>query len=842
MSLGAFNIYVPLINSFSANWSTSGLTTDNLFIDASSNQQYIKYSGQTDNSLNITGIALTANSSVATGYQTLTFPNGRGPTLCYVVYSATFAGLSQSANNIVTCWYSNYQTSGNNKSSVQFNVLLSAGPPSAPVSAPTFGAQTQNSNGISLNVTSAAPQFTDASNSIVAPGPPGIQAYKVNAFSLGDGTYRSPSAVAYPSTFFTSSTSTGIVALSQLYPDSSYNVYAQAQNNSSFTAYGPTGPVSILSATSLSAPAASAGTFSYTLPSPNTVTAKLVWANASGNTTNQSVTPVIIGTSPSPLTNSSSVTNAIQTLANRGKGLNGGTTSILDVSASVVRPVGVVAGFTQSIALAYNGFPAAPPTPATAAGYVSITPTTPADAYAAQVTALQGYYLTASNSVIISSSAFTSSNDKTTVTLTARQKTTGGTTSIATPYTYYYDASGNAAPTFTSTPTITMRNTNASYQVSGIFAIEGPVDLSCNTSIASNIGQYFYNNTQILSYGSSGTSETTTGNVTSSLTGGKFNYPVTFTNSAITNPQTNTFDTSMSLTVTAYSPTTFSTAGTAATISAIMDQPSYDLLTGSTVGYPASIQSMIFTSTAYVYGYRISSGTTPGPGGNTTTTTLPPASSTFVTTAYNNATSLVVDASMQDLQMANGQYQTKGTGTGSGYKNYTTYLYGPTQTNTLNYSTISATGYRYAQFSFNVTPSATTYTAIRFIVNGISQTVNLTGGLSPTVGSGPTALFFYYRIEQSSTYTSFSASYPNTTWINVGSNANPVLGATNYYNTTQVVNGGNIMSFSGTTLTINAQLFQLTVPTGTNDIYVYFRVAAPMNENFWFTNVQASFV
>jgi hypothetical protein len=376
-----------------------------------------------------------------------------------------------------------------------------------------------------------------------------------------------------------------------------------------------------------------------------------------------------------------------------------------------------------------------------------------------------------------------------------------------------------------------MRNTNASYQISGIFALEGSIDLSCNTSIASNIGQYFYNNSQILVYGSSGTSETTTANVTSLLTGGRFNYPVTFRNSTITNPQTNSFATAVSLTVTAYSPTNLSTAGTAATIIAILDQPSYNLITGAT--YPGSPQSIGVNTTQY--GFRISSGTTPGPGGDTRTTALPPPSSSFVDTSYNNATSLVVDASMQDLQIANGQYQTNGTGAGSGYKNYTTYYYGPTQLNTLNYTTIGATGYRYAQFSFKVASSGT-YTNLQFLVTGISQTITFTGS-QPFVGS--TRLYFYYRIEQTSTYNQFGASYPNTTWLDATSLSNPQVTSGNYYDTSQVINAGNNSSFGSGTYTINSLMVGLTVST--SDVYVYFRVAAPMNEDFWFTNVQAQF-
>jgi hypothetical protein len=662
----------------------------------------------------------------------------------------------------------------------------------------------------------------------------------MTASSAGDSTYRYNAAVVYSATQFTSNTSSGIVALSQLYPDSSYNVYAQAQNNSSFTGYGPTGPAGILSATSLSAPAASAGTFSYTSPA-NTFTAKLVASNSSGNTTNQSVSPVIIGTSPAPLTNSSSVTNAIQTLANRGKGLNGGTTSILDVSASVVRPAGLVAGVTQSAALAYNGFLIATPSTVTVAGFITLTPSTPLDAYVAQTSALQGYYLTASNTVTISSSVFISSNDKNTVSLTARQNTAGGATSTATPYLFYYDASGNAVPTFTSTPSIKMMNTSSAYQVSGIYILEGTIDLSCNTSIATNIGQYFYNNSQILAYGSSGTSETTTTNVTSSLTGGKFNYPVTFRNSTITNPQTNTFATAVSLTVTAYSPTNLSTAGTAATITAILDQPSYNLITDTTL-YPTTPNTTPISLAVESYGCRIDSSFSYVGGSYNDNIPIVNPNPLLATTQYVQSKSLIQS---QDLQLTNGTYQTNTSS--NGYLNYSSYFYGPTQQNSLDYSTttIANSGYRYATFTFKASNggSSATYNTIRFKVNGITslQTLALTG-TQPTVNSVP--IYFAFRLTDDANPNTFNGSTNNTSWLDATNNAYTAVGAGNFNTST----AGSIFSanaitantFSSGTLTINSVLYPVTFTS--SQVYVYFRICAPMNADFKFESVQAKFM
>ena len=768
---------------------------------------------------------MTANPSVPTGHQQLLFPGEVTPRWTYVIYDDVFAGLEQSPNNIITAWYSNYQQNGNNHSSIQFNVLVS-GAPSAP-GAPTFGPQISDASGILVDATSSPPQYNDASGGIPPPGPPGIKAYKMTVSSNGDSTYRYNSAVPYDVNQFIAETTSGIVTLSQLYPDSSYNVYAQAQNTS-FAGYGPTGPVGVLSATHLPMPTNS-GIFGYTGP---TYTAKLVASNASGDSANASVSPILFA-SPAPWT-STSVTNSIQAVSNRGKL---GTTSIFDVSGNVVRPAGVSAALSQVASLSYNGFPISTPSPASATGYITINPTTPVDAYAASQVALQGYYLTTSNSATISSSVFVISNDKTTTTLTTRQKATGGET-IESGYYFYYDA--YTTPPVLNSVTIGLRNTITSTQISGIYIVYGPVNLSCNTNV-SNIGTYFYNNDQILEY-SSGQSETNTSNVTSSLSGSKFNNPVTFVNSTtVQNPAATMFTTSSIIAVSAYGPTTvISTDMSSNSIPMILDPLSYDLVSGSTAGYPSSVAT-IGLNTGTIYGFRVSSGaaiTSPAPPPYITQ--LPPASS-IATTPYDNSANLTAN---QDLQLTNGQYQTKGTGAGTGYKNYTPYYYGPSQLNTLNYSGITNTGYRYSTFSFKVATNTSPFVFVQFKVNGISQTITFQNSdvTRPAVGS--TRLYFYYRVEDADNFSSFDLTHVNTNWLDAINTVPPELNQSNYYNLDYpAVSAGNANTpntFIGGTYTINCLSIPINV-TLSDNYYVYFRVCAPMNEDFWFSNVSAQF-
>jgi hypothetical protein len=246
-------------------------------------------------------------------------------------------------------------------------------------------------------------------------------------------------------------------------------------------------------------------------------------------------------------------------------------------------------------------------------------------------------------------------------------------------------------------------------------------------------------------------------------------------------------------------------------------------------------------NTGTIYGFRVSSGTAiTSPAPPPYITQLPPASS-IATTPYDNSANLTAN---QDLQLTNGQYQTKGTGAGTGYKNYTPYYYSPSQLNTLNYSAIANTGYRYATFSFKIATNTSPFVFVQFKVNGISQTITFQNGdvTKPIVGS--TRLYFYYRVEDADNISSFSISYVNTNWLDATNTAPPQVNQSNYYNPDYpAVSAGNANTpntFIGGTYTINCLSIPINV-TSSDNYYVYFRVCAPMNENFWFSNVSAQF-
>jgi len=724
------------------------------------------------------------------------FPDGI-TRYCFVFYDAKFPQnfVANDPNNKITCWYTNYRTA-TNPTSTNFNIFLEAGPPSAPGAPSTGGTQTSSIAGISLPSTVTAPTYADGLNSFTGP-PPSIQSYQMVVSSPGDST-RYGGAVAYSNTF---TSSTNSFTLSGLYPSSTYALFAKAKNNSTNTSYGPTGSTSSLATIALAMPS-NTGSFSYS-PSP-TYTAKLVGSNVY-DASNASVSPVLL-TSQTTLT-SSSFTNPIHTQSNRGST----GTSLLTVKADLVNDSATVSTLTAT----YNGFNAAVPTATDT--YMTINTNT-WDGYS--LAALRGYYLTSANTVLLKSTAFNSSNNRNYVNVAVTQ--TGQTSNNSSTYFYYDLYSG--PPTFNSSA-ITLRTTT-NRQICGIYVIYGSVGLNTTTSV-NKIGTSFYNSTQILSY-SSGQTETDPSRSNKGAAAKSFTDPVVFTNTtSVVQPAVASFATSTTLTTTAYGPTNASASTTSNSIFMILDTATNTLVTSS--AYPATILTIGLASSQF--GFRINSGSVSA--GPPFTTALPPAS-VAATTAYDNSVSLV---SNQDLQICAGFYQTK-TGNANGYLNYGTYYL-----NTLDYSGISATGYRFATFSFKAAQNTSPFTFIQFKLNGVQQSITFPASdvTKPTVGS--TRLYFYYRVEDGNASTNFGAAYRNTTWLDATNTSAPLLNSSTYFDTTKVLSAANSSTpntFASQTYTINCSCNSLTVGASDN-IYVYFRISVPMNETFAFSSVSCQF-
>jgi len=257
---------------------------------------------------------------------------------------------------------------------------------------------------------------------------------------------------------------------------------------------------------------------------------------------------------------------------------------------------------------------------------------------------------------------------------------------------------------------------------------------------------------------------------------------------------------------------------------------------------PTSPQT-ISTTTLY-YGFRILSEAPKSGQTDSYYTELPPT--TFnLTTAYNNTLSLLSDA-QYDIQLTNGTYQTKGLSS-NGYLNYNGIIYSSTLTNTLDYSTIPATGYRYLTFTYTV--PFTSVNNIKFVVQNDSSTPIFSGSnQQPYIGSTTgSRIYFYFRGENSAKYTAqyFTADYSNSTWVDATiptSSSYPQITSQNYYNYLGIplLSCGATLTYATTTFTMicpSTMGFSNTTGGGTN--YVILRIALPMNVTFKLTGVQA---
>jgi hypothetical protein len=231
---------------------------------------------------------------------------------------------------------------------------------------------------------------------------------------------------------------------------------------------------------------------------------------------------------------------------------------------------------------------------------------------------------------------------------------------------------------------------------------------------------------------------------------------------------------------------------------------------------------------------RVSSGTVSGSATTEPYLYLP---TSINTTAYDQAQNLITN---QDLQIANGLYQTK-AGSPNAYLNYTPTYYGPTSQNLYDYSnnsSIPPTGYRYATFCLRPeVNNDESYVRIQFQINNVQQTIAYQNGDGQLPMVGSSRLYFYYRIKDNRSDT-YSSSFMNTPWFDATKISD--FDVMTFFNNSLVLSAGNGSVYSGNTYTINCKVPQLTVRTA-EIYYVYFRVCAPMNTAFSFSSVSAQF-
>jgi hypothetical protein len=421
--------------------------------------------------------------------------------------------------------------------------------------------------------------------------------------------------------------------------------------------------------------------------------------------------------------------------------------------------------------------------------------------------------LNGSTTLTLGSGIFTASQYDYVVTVT--QSTSGSAT-----FTFQYDTPITTAPTITAM-TITV-NSPSFTNVSGVKVLTGTPTYTVTTTV-SNMGNFFYSS-PLLTYTASPAvttaSETNLSKITAGNSGGAFAASITFTNTSIGSVSlASIFATSITMSGVANNMFAASASFPATAISAIIDGPSATLVTSTL----AQTIPTLTPSSSATTGYRVSSGTAGAAN-------VPPfnASGTpYANTAYDNTASLV---SNQELQIVNGKFTTP-SGQANSYLNYSSSL-----SNTVNYSGISATGYRYATFAWRL--AAGTYSTLVFSILSTSTVTN-TGNLAYMGGS---PIYLFYRIEDTASSAPTNLSNRSSAWINGNSTSGTQTGSGNYYlptDSTQTPNWGlNAITINGTSSTaFNVQIPAFTISTQT--VNLYCRIGLPMNVAGSFGSVTA---
>jgi hypothetical protein len=788
--IGLITSWVPVINTLSVNFSVtlSNSSVYNVSTLTNVSTSYINYHNNTSY---VTGMVLSKLAG-SNGIQSLTFPGDSAPRNAYVYYDTTLANISSSTSNVLTAWYGNTNPT-TNASTVSLTLFVSAGPPSAP----------RNLSLTSVAANSATFNYTaPLSNDITDPS-------TVLTISLYTITYSSvASSLRYgtPVSDSLRTLSNGInlsYAASGLYPDSLYTFTVVAKNTGNMT--GSNAAVSTTTTNLVPVAALSAISF------------------ASRYYTNGTIKNILSGTTTTTLVNSSTAWTSASFVAPIHSVATRGSTGsdLMTLTATYSN-----AGTTRTGAVVpFSGFPATAPSPV-ATSNLTLTATGVADTYSASSTFQQGFFLQSANTLTLGTALFAASQSNYVVTVAQ-----SGTFSGSGSFTFQYDTPITTAPGITA---ISFAFNGTSYNaVSGLNVIYGTPSFNV-TVTASNMGNYFYSSPLLRYAGAitgswSPASETDLTRVVSGLSGGAFSSSVGFSNTITLPSLLAVYLNAITLSATANNIHATSASVAATSIIAIVDGPSVQLVYTT---LPQTLPSL--TSAATVIGYRVASGTAG-------VTNVPPfnnGGTPYANTAYDNTADIT---SLEELQVSNGTFTTP-SGQTNAYLNYGTYYYTATSLNSVNYSGIGSSGYRYVTFAWRLqAASPLAYNTLSFIMNNTSVAPTKTANVATVAGS-PIRLF--YRFENAASSDPTDTSSVSSAWIDGNSLTSGFLvGSGNYFNPTTYTGTPNYgltnIVVNGTTSTT----FTETVPTPltitSQTINLYCRVGIPMNSGFSFKYMSA---
>jgi hypothetical protein len=828
LNVGFQNSWLPVINSLNVLISTQLTSINPSTIISTLSTGYVDY----HNGLNyITGAVIT-NTVQATGIQLKTFPQDGIPRYAFVFYSPTLSGLNKDGQLIA--FYNNYNV-GSNVASTIFSPFLAAGPPSVPRKL-----QSTNVTFETLSFYFSTPQFVDTLNPTSVAT---ISRYDISFNSVpipgvryGTAIYDAQTAVkTSPFTFVASPDSTAGNVIkydaTTLFPDSKYDFYVKATNSASIA-----GPFASTLGISTSYLTPNSG---ITVQFPSrffTGTINRVLAGLSNITT-------LLNTNTDYT--SSNFVVPLHNITNRGTIATGIATLATSVSGAIS-----VTGPTVT----FNGFPATLASGATLSN-LTVTPTAVYDKYTTPAR-YTGFYLNASNTVTIRQATFSTSQTQYTHTTTLVQS---GTTTTS-QFNFYYDGLLGTATILDMAFNFSVATPPTATYVSGVNVISGQPTLSTITG-ASNLGKFFFKS-PILSYtnttGSVTTSfsETTVSNIISGVSDGQISQSqrIGFSNGSFQlNSLATAYALSTSMTVTAANASNTSAAFLATPLQCVIDGPSVTLINTTLPASPLTLSSNVAERGCRIWSYSNYDATTfvppyiysLGAGSNYSFTN-------FLYTAATTHTSSIVDATLghpliTELQVTNGAHRSKGTRTDC-YIDYRIKKYSATLFNTVNYSSVTTSGVRFATFAWKIAAQSTNYSVLRFTltyVSADSDAISVVNNLIVFTGTAD-KIYVFYRVEDQSSILPTNGSSASTVWLDAnGTIANSATALTYYVDSTgtyQQIYGGVT---SGATLASPTIIFpSLFIPSfsteSPKDIRIICKIGIPMNRNFAFTQVTAT--
>lgn len=786
-AIGLVSSWVPVINSIASSltYTTAGPTVQTVIPFSNGSNSFINYR---DGSTFITGVVLSKQTG-SSGVASITFPGESNARNAYIYYNPALSNIIASSSNTFKAWYKNTNT-GSNVASTPLALFISAGPSSA-VRSLALADVTSNAATV-IFTPPLSNDITDANTLLT------ITNYNISYSTAGStNRYGAPQPNSNTHDYATATSN----LVSGLYPDSMYTFVVTPTNSGN-----QVGACNIIIGTTASlapSPPISAITFPdryYTNGTIVNVATGLTKTSLVNTNTNWVSTPFVA---------------PIHTVASRGSQSNG----IMSLSATLSN-----ASVVQGPTLPFNGFPAAVPT-VPHVNNMLISSSSVYDLYPTPA-ANSGFFLNSSNTVTLEAASFVASSSDYTLTVLQSNAVPSSAT-----FTYQYDTPITTPPVITSIGSVL--NSNVSAWVSGVKVVYGTPRYTV-TSVLGNMGTYYYSSPLLTYTGTptavSPSTESNLTNITSGLGGGAFGTSITINNALITSADlVGSYSNALSIAGVAQNVYSNS-ASVVASIPVIVDGPSQTLI------YTTLAQTLpsLVTSNAAI-GFRVTSAISSNYLVPFNSNGLP-----YANTAYDNTSNITAQ---EELQVANGTFCTP-TAQAHSYLNYSTYAYSPSQSNTANYSGISATGYRFATFAWRITPGKSYGATLAFTLSNLSAngtTVTLSNGIAC---AGLSRILLYYRFEDVASSAPTNLASYTSAWIDGNNTIGTSLTSANYYNPTtysSATNWGlNTVAVNGTiSTTFNVKSYPFTLGP-TQEMRIYCRVGLPMSVPSAFSAVSAT--